>query len=298
MPLTAKGNEIMGAMRKEYGAEKGEQVFYASKNAGKISGVDAGDKTSESRYYKVEIVNNAGRVIRVLHTHSSDKKKAEQEAERSIAHSGGRIAAMELVRGDDADTKGWKREEQNQRRSEEREERRGTRRDAMGWDQAVDAALAMLDRLDARLDAAERRVANEEVLERQGSRDDDDHVHDLPGGGMTGGAVEIDDAGTTVGDLKNKLLDLEKEEQQARHAGKPTEELKKQIRQTESLLRILGHGALRPRDDADDPEKDPHRAVHAMRYGPYAGNQKENERQAARERAEWEREQRRRLRNS
>jgi hypothetical protein len=41
MPLTEKGEKILDAMEKEYGKEKGEQVFYASKNAGKISGVDA-----------------------------------------------------------------------------------------------------------------------------------------------------------------------------------------------------------------------------------------------------------------
>ena len=40
MPLTKKGSKIMGAMRKTYGSKKGEQVFYASKNTGKISGVD------------------------------------------------------------------------------------------------------------------------------------------------------------------------------------------------------------------------------------------------------------------
>jgi len=38
MPLTAKGSKIMSAMQKEYG-EKGEQVFYASANKGKIKGV-------------------------------------------------------------------------------------------------------------------------------------------------------------------------------------------------------------------------------------------------------------------
>ena len=42
MPLTKKGREIKSAMVKEYGAKKGEQVFYASKNAHKISGVDKG----------------------------------------------------------------------------------------------------------------------------------------------------------------------------------------------------------------------------------------------------------------
>ncbi len=41
MPLTAKGSEIKANMEKTYGAKKGEQVFYASKNAGKISGVDS-----------------------------------------------------------------------------------------------------------------------------------------------------------------------------------------------------------------------------------------------------------------
>ena len=39
-PLTSKGKEIMSAMKSEYGPEKGESVFYASKNAGTISGVD------------------------------------------------------------------------------------------------------------------------------------------------------------------------------------------------------------------------------------------------------------------
>ena len=44
MPLTAKGSEIMGAMAKQYGAKKGKSVFYASANAGKITGVHKGQK--------------------------------------------------------------------------------------------------------------------------------------------------------------------------------------------------------------------------------------------------------------
>lgn len=47
MPLTSKGNEIKSAMIKEYGEKKGEEVFYASKNAGKISGVDEMNEGSE-----------------------------------------------------------------------------------------------------------------------------------------------------------------------------------------------------------------------------------------------------------
>ena len=39
MPMTPKGRKIMRAMKKEYGPEKGERVFYASLHAGKIEGV-------------------------------------------------------------------------------------------------------------------------------------------------------------------------------------------------------------------------------------------------------------------
>ena len=42
MPLTKKGKEIMSSMKKQYGMKKGKSVFYASKNAGKIKGVDRG----------------------------------------------------------------------------------------------------------------------------------------------------------------------------------------------------------------------------------------------------------------
>lgn len=40
MPLTPKGEKIKSAMTKEYGEKKGTSVFYASKNAGKIKGVE------------------------------------------------------------------------------------------------------------------------------------------------------------------------------------------------------------------------------------------------------------------
>lgn len=40
MPLTKKGEEIMASMKKEYGEGEGEKVFYMSKNAGVITGVD------------------------------------------------------------------------------------------------------------------------------------------------------------------------------------------------------------------------------------------------------------------
>lgn len=40
MPLNKKGQKIMGSMKDQYGSKKGEQVFYASKNKGKISNVE------------------------------------------------------------------------------------------------------------------------------------------------------------------------------------------------------------------------------------------------------------------
>ncbi len=40
MPLTKKGKKIKAQMIKEYGAKRGEQVFYASRNKGTIKGVD------------------------------------------------------------------------------------------------------------------------------------------------------------------------------------------------------------------------------------------------------------------
>jgi len=40
MPLTTKGKKIMSSMKQTYGGKKGEQVFYASANAGKLKGVE------------------------------------------------------------------------------------------------------------------------------------------------------------------------------------------------------------------------------------------------------------------
>jgi len=39
MPLTPKGKKILAAMKKQYGAKKGERVFYAAANKGTITGV-------------------------------------------------------------------------------------------------------------------------------------------------------------------------------------------------------------------------------------------------------------------
>ena len=52
MPLTDKGEKIMQSMKRTYGGKKGEEVFYATRNAGKIAGVEekaAGGRTGKTR---------------------------------------------------------------------------------------------------------------------------------------------------------------------------------------------------------------------------------------------------------
>jgi len=44
VPLTKKGAKIKRAMTKTYGAKKGTQVFYASQNAGTITGTHKGKR--------------------------------------------------------------------------------------------------------------------------------------------------------------------------------------------------------------------------------------------------------------
>ena len=40
MPMTTKGKKIMVKMVDQYGAKKGQQVFYAMVNEGKLKGVE------------------------------------------------------------------------------------------------------------------------------------------------------------------------------------------------------------------------------------------------------------------
>lgn len=40
MPLTKTGKKVLRSMRKEYGKKKGQQVFYASINKGKLKGME------------------------------------------------------------------------------------------------------------------------------------------------------------------------------------------------------------------------------------------------------------------
>ena len=49
MPINAKGRKILSEMTKQYGAEKAEDVFYASRNKGKIKGVEGKKKHKKKK---------------------------------------------------------------------------------------------------------------------------------------------------------------------------------------------------------------------------------------------------------
>lgn len=55
MPLTKKGKKVMSSMKEQYGEKKGKQVFYASKNAGKITGVEGHGGMKRNRHLKKDM---------------------------------------------------------------------------------------------------------------------------------------------------------------------------------------------------------------------------------------------------
>jgi len=59
MPLTAKGKKLLRKFKQEYGNEKGERVFYASANSGKITGVHPNSKKKYVRALKRKRRKNA-----------------------------------------------------------------------------------------------------------------------------------------------------------------------------------------------------------------------------------------------
>jgi hypothetical protein len=52
MPLTKKGKKIKKAMKKTYGEKKGEEVFYASINKGKVKGAHKKKRGGRKRMKK------------------------------------------------------------------------------------------------------------------------------------------------------------------------------------------------------------------------------------------------------
>jgi len=52
MPLTSKGKKILRSMKKQYGSEKGEDVFYASQKKKTITGTHKKRKLYRKKHAK------------------------------------------------------------------------------------------------------------------------------------------------------------------------------------------------------------------------------------------------------
>ena len=78
MPLTKKGKKIMKSMREQYGDKKGESVFYASANKGKIKNVHG--KKDGGKVKKVFPTNpSREQEARDYYTRKFGSKKAKAE---------------------------------------------------------------------------------------------------------------------------------------------------------------------------------------------------------------------------
>ena len=60
MPLTRKGKDIMQSMQRTYGGKKGEQVFYATANAGKMKGGKPGQWSARKAQMLAQAYKKAG----------------------------------------------------------------------------------------------------------------------------------------------------------------------------------------------------------------------------------------------
>jgi hypothetical protein len=125
MPLTAKGEEIRGAMEKEYGEKKGEEVFYASRNKGTISGVDGDDSVKADAL--------AGKL-------ETMKKRAQEESKKGYVQHVNETYPGVFTLSD------WYDYEQTRASFEN-----GKRLDAQTTNAKLDAALAKSIRADAAL---------------------------------------------------------------------------------------------------------------------------------------------------
>lgn len=77
MPLTDKGQKIMSSMKAQYGDKKGESVFYASRNKGRISGVERKGASQNNPLYH-------GRMRRAARDHKPRKFAAREGSEEYL----------------------------------------------------------------------------------------------------------------------------------------------------------------------------------------------------------------------
>ena len=111
MPLTSKGQEILANMEKTYGSEeKAKSVFYASRNAGKITGVDsARPDTNDALRKCADALEALGKRMdsllirqRTGHERSlhDERKDSEQEVKELPKRTGRRTLVSEQLNFD------------------------------------------------------------------------------------------------------------------------------------------------------------------------------------------------------
>jgi len=71
MPLTAKGQKVMTAMKHKYGEKKGKSVFYASANAGKLKGVHHSTAENIQSFEESALGETPPRVTNALAGHAA-----------------------------------------------------------------------------------------------------------------------------------------------------------------------------------------------------------------------------------
>ena len=82
MPLTKKGKKVMSAMKKKYGKKKGTKVFYASRNKGRIKGVERG-KHQEENVVANAMKTRKGMAIKPIAVKSNKKKNKKSSKSKS-----------------------------------------------------------------------------------------------------------------------------------------------------------------------------------------------------------------------
>jgi hypothetical protein len=75
MPLTSKGEKIHRAMVEKHGKEEGERIFYASKNAGRITGVDKKADAEEKKDAEAEVKETPTKETKTTVKEPAEEKK-------------------------------------------------------------------------------------------------------------------------------------------------------------------------------------------------------------------------------
>jgi hypothetical protein len=208
MPLTSKGEKILAEMKAEYGAEKGERVFYASKNAGTITGVDTD-----------EVLDSAVATMAQLGGRTLDDACRLMDA---MSSSGFQAIKMELENAEDALDKARRRHGVGSSEFDEAKEYRDKIRRKMQealksdaaspgqigvWQVKLEDVVRRLGSLQDNIAVARSLGRNVEAKEKEADRlasEEEALRKKLPNGGYYRG-----DARSDAGDIKivyNKLL--------------------------------------------------------------------------------------------